>query len=39
MPELVKGLRYSLAKLGDNAVAIGAVSWLRQSSQTKGKSD
>ncbi len=39
MPELVKGLRYSLAKLGDNAVAIGAVSWLRQSSQTKGKSE
>ncbi|MBX7207875.1 MAG: ROK family protein [Verrucomicrobiaceae bacterium] len=30
MPELAKGLRYTLAKLGDHAVAIGSVAWLRQ---------
>lgn len=29
MPELAKGLRYTLAKLGDYAVAIGSVAWLR----------
>lgn len=29
MPELAKGLRYTLAKLGDHAVAIGSVAWLR----------
>lgn len=30
MPELAKGLRYTVAKLGDHAVAIGSVAWLRQ---------
>ena len=30
MPELAKGLRYSIAKLGGNAVAIGSVAHLRE---------
>ncbi|MDB6139793.1 MAG: hypothetical protein JWO94_2865 [Verrucomicrobiaceae bacterium] len=30
MPELARGLRYSIAKLGGNAVAIGSVSYLRE---------
>lgn len=30
LPELAQGVKYSLAKLGDHAVAIGAVAWLRQ---------
>lgn len=29
IPELAKGVRYSLAKLGGQAVAAGAVAWLR----------
>lgn len=29
IPELAKGVKYSLAKLGSRAVAIGAVAWLR----------
>ncbi len=29
IPELAKGIRYSLAKLGGQAVAAGAVAWLR----------
>lgn len=30
VPELFKGIKFSIAKLGGNAVAIGAVAWLRQ---------
>ena len=30
MPELVKGIRYSIAKLGGNAVTIGSVAYLRE---------
>lgn len=30
MPELAKGVKYTLAKLGDYAVAVGSVAWLRQ---------
>ncbi len=30
MPELIKGLRYSIARLGGNAVAIGSVAHLRE---------
>ncbi|MDB6074954.1 MAG: hypothetical protein JWO89_2594 [Verrucomicrobiaceae bacterium] len=30
MPELARGLRYSIAKLGGNAVAIGSVAYLRE---------
>lgn len=30
MPELVKGLRFAIAKLGGNAVAIGSVAYLRE---------
>ncbi len=29
IPELARGVKYSLAKLGGQAVAVGAVSWLR----------
>jgi glucokinase len=29
IPELAKGIRYSIAKLGDQAVAAGSVAWLR----------
>lgn len=31
VPELFKGIKFSVAKLGGNAVAIGAVAWLRKS--------
>lgn len=34
MPELVRGIKFSLAKLGGNAVAIGSVAWLRKETQT-----
>jgi glucokinase len=34
LPELTRGVRYSLAKLGDNAVTIGSVAWLRESATT-----
>lgn len=30
LPGLSRGIRYSLAKLGGNAVAIGSVAWLRE---------
>jgi len=30
MPELAKGLKYSFAKLGGNAVAVGSVAYLRE---------
>ncbi len=30
MPELFRGAKFSLARLGGNAVAIGSVAWLRQ---------
>lgn len=30
VPGLAKGIRYSIAKLGGTAVAIGSVAWLRQ---------
>lgn len=30
VPEIFRGIKFSIAKLGGNAVAIGAVSWLRQ---------
>lgn len=30
VPELYKGIKFSIAKLGGNAVAIGAVAWLRR---------
>jgi glucokinase len=33
MPELAKGVRYSLAKLGSNAVAIGAAAHLRDAGE------
>lgn len=29
LPGLTKGIRYSIAKLGGNAVAVGSVAWLR----------
>ncbi|WP_425510025.1 ROK family protein [Verrucomicrobium spinosum] len=29
MPELFQGVKFSVAKLGGNAVAIGSVAWLR----------
>lgn len=29
IPELAKGIKYSLAKLGGQAVAVGSVAWLR----------
>ncbi|MCX6839489.1 MAG: ROK family protein [Verrucomicrobia bacterium] len=29
IPELAKGIRYSIAKLGDQAVTAGSVAWLR----------
>lgn len=29
IPELAKGVRYTLAKLGGQAVAVGAVAWMR----------
>ncbi len=31
VPGLTKGIKYSLAKLGGTAVAVGSVAWLRQS--------
>ncbi|TLD68289.1 ROK family protein [Phragmitibacter flavus] len=31
VPELFKGIKFSVAQLGGNAVAIGAVAWLRKS--------
>jgi glucokinase len=33
IPELARGIKYSLAKLGGQAVAAGAVAWLRSSSK------
>ncbi len=30
IPELARGIKYSLAKLGGQAVAVGAVAWLRK---------
>ncbi len=30
IPELAKGLKYTLAKLGGQAVAVGSVAWLRK---------
>lgn len=30
IPELLNGVRFSVAKLGSNAVAIGSVAWLRR---------
>lgn len=33
IPELARGIKYSLAKLGGQAVAVGAVAWLRSSSK------
>jgi glucokinase len=30
LPGLTKGVKYSIAKLGGNAVAIGSVAWLRE---------
>jgi glucokinase len=33
IPELARGIRYSLAKLGGQAVAAGAVAWLRSASK------
>lgn len=35
MPALAKGVRYTVAKLGDHAVAIGSVAWLRQNEKKK----
>ncbi len=33
IPELARGIKYSLAKLGGQAVAVGAVAWLRSSNK------
>ncbi|WP_395737888.1 ROK family protein [Prosthecobacter sp.] len=33
IPELTRGIRYSLAKLGGQAVAAGAVAWLRSATK------
>lgn len=33
LPGLTKGIKFSLAKLGGNAVAIGSVAWLRESAR------
>ena len=33
MPDLAKHIKYTLAKLGDHAVAIGSVAWLRHESK------
>jgi len=33
MPELVKGIKFSLAKLSGTAVAVGSVAWLRNGEQ------
>jgi hypothetical protein len=30
MPEIFKGTKLSVAKLGGNSVAVGAVAWLRE---------
>lgn len=30
VPEIFRGVKFSIAKLGSNAVAIGAVSWLKE---------
>lgn len=35
LPELVRGLDYRIARLGGNAVAIGAVAWLRRGVESK----
>lgn len=32
LPSLSRGIRYSLARLGGNAVAVGSVAWLRENS-------
>lgn len=36
LPGLTKGIRYSLAKLGGSAVAVGSVAWLRESQPNAG---
>ena len=33
IPEIFRGTKFSIAKLGGNAVAIGALAWLRNQSQ------
>jgi glucokinase len=30
LPELARGVKFTVARLGPNAVAIGSVAWLRQ---------
>jgi glucokinase len=35
LPSLAKPIRYVVAKLGGNAVAVGAVAWLRHTTETK----
>ncbi len=37
IPALGKGLKYSLAKLGGNAVAIGSVAWLRDQTAARAQ--
>ena len=40
LPELAKPIKYTVAKLGDNAVTAGAVAWLRhttESAKSKGE--
>ena len=37
LPALARGIRYSLAKLGGSAVAVGSVAWLRANAAPKGK--
>ena len=38
LPGLTRGIRYSLAKLGGSAVAIGSVAWLRANATPAGTS-
>jgi glucokinase len=38
LPGLTRGIRYSLAKLGGSAVAVGSVAWLRANAVPAGKS-
>lgn len=35
LPSLAKPIRYVVAKLGGNAVAVGSVAWLRHTTETK----
>lgn len=38
LPPLTRGIKYTLARLGGNAVAVGGVAWLRDQSDSTAKS-